>query len=78
MAKKTAQIPSKPTRVNADTDPDEWVKDDVVAKPARSATKRLTLDLSEDLHRRVKLACTARGSTMVEEITKLLEKEFRT
>lgn len=42
-----------------------------------SKPKRLTLDLSDDLHRRIKLACTVRGSTMVEEITKLLEKEFR-
>jgi hypothetical protein len=30
--------------------------------------KRMTLDLSDDLHRRIKLACTVRGSKMVEEI----------
>jgi ParG len=47
-----------------------------IGAPSKS-TKRLTLDLDEDLHRRIKLACTVRGSTMVEEITKLLEKEFR-
>ena len=38
--------------------------------------KRLTLDLTDDLHRRIKIACVSRGSAMVEEITKLLEKEF--
>lgn len=45
-----------------------------IGKPGK--TKRLTLDLDEDLHRRIKLACTIRGSSMVEEITKLLEKAF--
>lgn len=45
--------------------------------PAKTGIiERLTLDLNEDLHRRIKLACTIRGSTMVEEITKLLEKKF--
>jgi ParG len=39
-------------------------------------TKRLTLNLDEDLHRRIKVACGICGSTMVEEITKLLKKEF--
>jgi ParG len=80
MAKKTVQNWSKPRQANAD----EWVSGqtpatkEVLPPPAKPAkTKRLTLDLSEDLHRRVKLACTIRGSTMVEEITKLLEKEFR-
>ena len=77
MAKKTARIPSKPRQQTGD----EWVSDQTPAtKEVQSAktsvTKRLTLDLDEDLHRRIKLACTIRGSTMVEEITKLLEKEF--
>jgi hypothetical protein len=45
--------------------------------PAKTGIiKRLTLDLNEDLHRCIKLACTIRGSTMVEEIIKLLEKKF--
>jgi hypothetical protein len=73
MAKKTAQIPSRPPHANAD----EWVSGETTAKPGKAAkTKRLTLDLDEGLHRRIKLACAIRGSTMVEEITKLLEKEF--
>jgi hypothetical protein len=79
MAKKTAQIPSKPRSSSAD----EWVSGntpatkEIVSPPAQtSITKRLTLDLEEDLHRRIKVACSVRGSTMVEEITKLLKKEF--
>jgi hypothetical protein len=65
---------------------DEWVASRTPATKEISQTpllpaktgiiKRLTLDLNEDLHRRIKLASTIRGSTMVEEITKLLEKNF--
>lgn len=68
MPAKKHSFPSKPRPANADT----WVSGQTPA----AKQKRLTLDLNEDLHRRIKLACTSRGSTMVEEITKLLEKEF--
>ena len=67
MAKKTARIPSKPRQDNAD----EWVSGQtpstkgVVQSTKTGTTKRLTLDLDESLHRRIKLACTIRGSTMV-------------
>jgi hypothetical protein len=80
MAKKTDHNWSKPRQNNAD----EWVAGQTPAtkevapppvKPAKP--KRLTLDLDPDLHRLIKLACTVRGSTMVEEITKLLDREFR-
>ena len=82
MPAKKHSFPSKPRPANAD----EWVSSQTPATKEISQTplppaktgiiKRLTLDLNEDLHRRIKLACTIRGSTMVEEITKLLEKEF--
>jgi ParG len=81
MAKKTDRNWSKPRQVNH---ADEWVSSQTPAtkevapppmKPAKP--KRLTLDLTDDLHRRIKVACSVRGTTMVEEITKLLEKEFR-
>jgi hypothetical protein len=78
MAKKTDRNWSKPRQAN---NADEWVTGQtpatkgVAVKPAKP--KRLTLDLSDDLHRRIKVACSVRGTTMVEEITKLLEKEFR-
>ena len=65
---------------------DEWVSSQTPTTkeflqtplpPAKTGIiKCLTLDLNEDLHRLIKLACTIRGSTMVEEVTKLLEKEF--
>jgi len=80
MPKKMARIPSKPRQNNDNAD--EWVSGrtpatKAVMQPAKAVvTKRLTLDLDEDLHRRIKVACSLRGTTMVEEITKLLKKEF--
>ena len=44
-------------------------------RPAR-ALKRLTLDLDKDLHTRIKIACTKRGTSMVEEISRVLEEKF--
>jgi ParG len=82
MPNKKVSFASKPRPGNGD----EWVASRSPATKEISQTpllpaktgiiKRLTLDLNEDLHRRIKLACTIRGSTMVEEITKLLEKKF--
>ena len=80
MAKKTDRNWSKPRQASH---ADEWVSGQTpatkeVVQPAKAVvTKRLTLDLDEDLHRRIKVACSLRGTTMVEEITKLLKKEFR-
>lgn len=38
--------------------------------------KRLTIDVTEDLHRRIKTACAARGTKMADEIRELLENYF--
>jgi hypothetical protein len=37
---------------------------------------RLNVLLPEELHRRVKVACAAKGVTMSHVVTKFLEKEF--
>lgn len=38
--------------------------------------KRLTLDISESLHRRLKATCAQRGTKMVDDIRLILEREF--
>lgn len=38
--------------------------------------KRLTIDVSENLHRRIKVQCAARGTKIADEIRALLEKHF--
>jgi hypothetical protein len=39
-------------------------------------TKRLTLEIPAELHRRVKSQCAARGTKMIDEITSLLDQHF--
>jgi hypothetical protein len=59
--------------------PDDWVKS---AKPLdREATpsepmKRFTIDVSVELHRRVKSECARRGVKMADVLRELLEREF--
>jgi hypothetical protein len=84
MPNKKLSFGSKPRPANAD----EWVEGNAssgremppapgpATAPPKGELKRLTLDLDKGLHRRIKSACAVRGTTMVEEITKLLEREF--
>jgi hypothetical protein len=46
------------------------------ATPAAETLKRLTIDMPESLHKRVKIGCTMRGTKMNEVIRDLLEREF--
>jgi len=39
-------------------------------------TKRLTIDVPENLHRRIKTTCAQRGVKMADEIRELLETHF--
>lgn len=38
--------------------------------------KRLTIDIPQELHRRVKSQCATRGLKMADEVRALLEKHF--
>ncbi len=46
------------------------------AVPANDAMKRFTIDVSEDLHKRIKMECAARGSKMADVIREMLESAF--
>lgn len=45
------------------------------AAPAE-AMKRLTIDISESLHKRMKVQCALRGERMADVVRALLEREF--
>ena len=45
------------------------------AAPAE-AMKRLTIDVSESLHKRMKVQCALRGERMADVVRALLEREF--
>lgn len=42
-----------------------------------SAMKRLTIDVSVDLHSAIKVSCAQRGIKMADAIREILEDEFR-
>lgn len=68
---------------------DDWVrsrgnsKDQEAGAPApvepvasAEAMKRLTIDVSETLHKRMKVQCALRGEKMADVVRALLEREF--
>lgn len=76
MPKKQVKMTAKPqNRETANTEIrlDQFVE---LGKTVKGATKRLTLDIPEDLHRRIKAHCAMSGVKMVEEITALLSRHF--
>jgi hypothetical protein len=79
-----APKPSVPSAPN----PEAWVSGTQVGLQEESPTpalaiqpvtvpmKRLTIDVTLDLHARIKVACAKRGTKMADEIRDLLEKQF--
>lgn len=66
--------------VNART-PD--VSEGEASAPAKVVTlhesepmKRFTIDVTESLHKRIKMQCVARGAKMADVIREMLEREF--
>lgn len=74
MSKKVAfggKAVSKP--MNAD----QWVGSrKIEASATAEVMKRLTFDISESLHRRIKTQCAGKGVKMTDELRELLEKHF--
>lgn len=67
---KKVTFGAKPTAKTIE--PDQWVENRVTEK-----TKRLTFDISDSLHRRIKSQCAIKGVKMADEIRELLEKNFQ-
>lgn len=87
MTKKTVTMKMPVAKPTAQAD--AWVgasTSDVSEAPKTSkvvplhaegeANKRLTIDVSESLHKRIKTQCAMRGTKMADVIRDLLEKEF--
>jgi hypothetical protein len=47
-----------------------------MAEPPAEPTRRLTVDLPESLHHRIKLACMANGQQMADAVRALLEEHW--
>jgi predicted DNA binding CopG/RHH family protein len=72
MTAKSVKFGTQPIARSAVT-PEQWVESRVAEE---EKMKRLTIDLPESLHRRVKIGCAERGEKMADVIRELLEKEF--
>lgn len=57
-------------------DPEKWVRDRAVPPEARPA-KRITLEVSDELHRKIKQAAAGDGQTIKQQITRILEEHYR-
>ena len=78
MAKKVS-FGAKPVEKSVAVE--QWVesREPVAGEAAAGeAMKRLTIDLPESLHKRVKAGCAMRGVKMADEIRRLLETHFPT
>lgn len=75
MTKKTLAF--KPAQKPAEA-PDQWVNNrEKGAKPVPAEKmKRLTIDIPETLHRRVKLTCVERDQVMADVLRDLISREF--
>lgn len=60
-------------------DEDRWIRAGERAtadQPATAFTARLTIDVTPDMRRRLKLAALTRGSSVAEMLRALLDREF--
>ncbi len=54
--------------------PESWVLANPI--PAGMPTKRLTVDVPEPLHHRIKVQCAMQGVNMADVVRELLEQRF--
>ena len=74
MVGKKVAFGGKPQpKKTSEASKDQWVKN---RSTEEVKMKRLTIDVSEDLHRRIKSGCANRGVKMADEIRTLLEHHF--
>lgn len=76
MSAKKITIGAKPTgKVAAAAD--EWVQSRDAVAGEKEATKRLTIDVPESLHREIKMQCADRGTKIADEVRELLLQKYR-
>lgn len=75
MSAKQVRFGSRPkTQPEIAPTPEAWVEN----RTADEKQKRMTFDVPESLHKRVKIGCAGRGVTIRDMILELLEREFPT
>lgn len=73
MPAKRVTFGSQPrTKPETASGAEQWVEN----RTAEEKNKRMTVDVPESLHRRVKAGCAVRGVSIRDVILELLEHEF--
>ncbi len=76
MSTKKIAIGTKPTNKPAPAGADAWVESRAADEPEKM--KRLTIDITEGLHRRIKSQCAMNGTKIADEVRELLLKKYGT
>ena len=74
MSTKKIAFGAKPTSKLAPAPVDTWV--DSRAAGEAETMKRLTIDITESLHRTIKSQCAMRGTKIADEVRELLLKKY--
>lgn len=69
MTAKKISFGTKPTNKQPPVAADDWVGNRAVEA---ESMKRLTIDISESLHRRIKAQCAMNGTKIADEVRELL------
>ncbi|MDX1887910.1 hypothetical protein [Mycolicibacterium sp. 120270] len=91
MASKGKSLPEMTPHRPSAADADQWVRGGSTTTPTteppaagvqtpppqREPTRRLTLDLPERLHRKMKIRSATTGVPMVDEVRSVLEEHYR-
>lgn len=75
---KRVPIGARPTTVKpAPVEADQWVESRTpLAAEPEAPSKRLTIDIPADLHRRIKSQCALRGTKIADEVRELLLQKY--
>lgn len=74
MTAKKISIGGRPSK-QLPADSQQWV-DDRKAQPEKEKMKRLTIDVSESLHRLIKTDCAQRGVKIADEVRAMLIQKY--
>ncbi|MDJ0718838.1 MAG: toxin-antitoxin system HicB family antitoxin [Prochloraceae cyanobacterium] len=74
MPSKKVKIGGKPA--GQEVDVEQWVENRTVNASEPVKMKRLTLDIPESLHRKIKMKAASEGVAMADLLRELLEKHF--
>ena len=76
MSAKKIEFGTKPTNQPTPAVVDTWVESRSAGETVTEVMKRLTIDIPESLHRRIKSQCAMRGTKIADEVRELLLQKY--